>query len=107
MLNDYYTKLSITLESSGGMCLDEPKAVTTTISTEMSECSVHAWFQLFEQVLAMAGFQEVVIMQGGAQLAFNEARDVDAMRKVAEIYDLKLKEDLAFISDGSGSELVA
>ena len=81
MLNDYYTKLSITLESSGGMCLDEPNAVTTTISTEMSECSVHAWFQLFEQVLAMAGFQEVVIMQGGAQLAFNEARDVDAMRK--------------------------
>ena len=107
MPNDYSTKLSITLESSGGMRLDELNAVTTTISTELSECSVHAWFQLFEQVLAMAGFQEFVIMQGGAQLAFNETRDVDVMRKVAEIYDITLKEDLAFISDGSGSELVA
>ena len=104
MHSDYYTKLSITLETSEGEALDEPNAVTTLISTEMSDCSVHAWFKLFEQVLAMAGFQESVIMQGGAQLAFNESRSVEAMRQVAAIYDLKLLEDLNAGSDGSGTE---
>lgn len=107
MLNDTFTKLSITLETSQGFALDEPNAVTTLISTEMSDCSVHAWFKLFEQVLAMAGFQELVIMQGGAQLAFNETRDVEAMRKVAEIYDLRLLEDLNAGSSGSDPEHLA
>ena len=77
MLHEIYTKLTITLETSAGMRLDEPNAVTTTISTELSDCSVHAWFQVFEQLLAMAGFQEQVIMQGGAQLAFNETREIE------------------------------
>lgn len=107
MLHEIYTKLTITLETSAGMRLDEPNAVTTTIGTELSDCSVHAWFQVFEQVLAMAGFQEPVIMQGGAQLAFNEARDVEAMRKVAEIYDLRLLEDLNADSSGSDPEHLA
>lgn len=103
MLHEYYTKLSITLETSAGVELDQPNAVTTTISTELSDCSVHAWFQVFEQVLVMAGFQEQIIMQGGAQLAFNEARDVEAMRKVARFYDLRLQEDLIDTSDDSAA----
>lgn len=107
MHSEYYTKLSITLETSQGVALDEPNAVTTLISTEMSDCSVHAWFKVFEQVLAMAGFQEQVIMQGGAQLAFNESRSVETMRQVATIYDLKLLEDLNAGSDGSGTEDLA
>lgn len=107
MPSDYYTKLSITLETSQGLALHETNAVTTVISTEMSDCSVHAWFTLFEQVLAMAGFQESVIMQGGAQLAFNESRSVEAMRQVAKIYDLKLLEDLNADGHGSGTEDLA
>ena len=107
MSNDYFTKLSITLETSQGYALDETNAVTTVISTEMSDCSVHAWFKLFEQILSMAGFNESVIMQGGAQLAFNEAREVEDMRKVAQIYDLKLLEDINAISDGSGAQDLA
>lgn len=102
MLHEYYTKLTITLETAAGLELDQPNAVTTTVSTELSDCSVHAWFQLFEQVLAMAGFQEQVVMQGGAQLAFNETRDVEAMRKVATLYDLRLQEDLPQSSDDAG-----
>lgn len=103
MLHEIYTKLTITLETSAGMRLDEPNAVTTTISTELSDCSVHAWFQVFEQLLAMAGFQEQVIMQGGAQLAFNETREVEAMRKIAALYDLRLQEDLSGSSDDAGA----
>ena len=103
MTREYYTKLSITVEASGGERLDEPNAVTTTISTEMSDCSIHAWFQLFEQVLAAAGFQEELIMRGGAQLAFNELRSVETMRKVAHFYDLQLQEDLPTFVDGTAA----
>jgi hypothetical protein len=100
MATESYTKLSITVETSAGDRLDDPNAITTTISTEMSDCSVHAWFQLFERVLASAGFQEEQIMRGGTQLAFNECRNVDAMRKVANFYDLHLQEDLPALTDG-------
>jgi hypothetical protein len=101
MSNEHFTKLSITVETSGGDGLDDPNAITTTISTEMSDCSVHAWFHLFERVLASAGFQEEQIMRGGTQLAFNECRNVEAMRKVAGFYDLCLQEDLPALTDGS------
>lgn len=93
-MEKYFTRLIISLESSGGDGLDDLKAVNTTISTDMSDCSVHAYFKLFEQVLLLLGFSEDIIAAGGAQLAFNECRDVSLMRKVADIYDLKLAEDL-------------
>lgn len=94
MAREYYTKLSITLETSSGEEIDEPNSVTTTLSSEMSDRSVHAWFKLFEQVLCGAGFHEDVIMAGGAHLAFNETRNVEAMRQVAYSLDLRLSEDL-------------
>lgn len=103
MDHDYFTRLSITLECSGGEGLDETNTTTTSIQTEMSDCSVHAWFRVFAQLLAMAGFQEHVIMQGGAQLAFNEERKVEDMRSVAKIYDLKLLEDIRTLDDESES----
>lgn len=107
MHHNCYTKLSITLETSQGPALDDTNAVTTVISSEMSDCSVHAWFKLFERVLLMAGFSENTVMQGGAQLAFNELRSVEDMRKVAEIYDLRLLEDIKAYGNGSGSEDLA
>lgn len=103
MLNEYHTKLSISLDIASGEHIDTPGALTTVISTELSDCSIHAWFQVFEQVLAMAGFSESVIMQGGAQLAFNERRSLDAMRSVAQLYDVRLNEDLDPIACGPGS----
>ena len=107
MQHDYYSKLSITLETCEGLGFDEPKAISTVITTELSDCSIHAWFKLFEQLLGMAGFSTEVIMQGGAQLAFNESRSIDAMRKVAHIYDLKLQEDVNELNNGSGTEILA
>jgi hypothetical protein len=102
MLHEYYTRLSITLETSSGERLDEPNAVTSVFTTEMSDCSVHAWFKLFERILAVAGFDEQIIMLGGAQLAFNEERSIENMRSVAKQYDLRLLEDLN--SDGPATE---
>jgi hypothetical protein len=90
---NYFTKLTITIETSGGDRLDDLNAVTTTFSTDTADCSVHAYFKLFEQVLSVLGFCEENIVAGGAQLAFNEARDVSLMRKVAHLYDLRLLED--------------
>lgn len=94
MTSDYYTKLSITLETSEGARLDGPGPLSITLTSEMSDCNVHAWFQVFQRVLALAGFSERNVMSGGCQLAFNEMRSVDAMRDVAKQYDLRLLEDL-------------
>lgn len=99
MTPDYYTKLAITINTSGGEHLDDLGPTTTVISTDTADCSVHAYFKLFEQVLHMLGFSEENIAAGGAQLAFNECRSVSLMRKVAHMYDLKLDEDLS--ADGT------
>lgn len=107
MADKYYTKLSITIETSEGERLDEPGAVTMTIASEMSDCSVHAWFELFQRVLAVAGFCERNVMAGGCQLAFNEARSVELMRDIAKQYDLRLLEDLPSDDNGSASQDVA
>ena len=92
-LDDYYTKLTITLEQSGGQDLSSPNATKSILETDMVDCNVHAWFRIFEQVLREAGFSDDLIMRGGCELAFNEMRTIESMRKVAYEYDLKLSED--------------
>ncbi len=94
MSDGYFTRLTITINASAGDHLDDPGPVTTTISADMKDCSVHAYFKLFEQVLQTIGFSEENIATGGAQMAFNECRSVSLMRKVAATYDLRLAEDL-------------
>jgi len=59
---------------------------------DMSDASVHAWFEIFEKVLAYQGFSAENICAGGCQLAFNEYRKPELMRKTAKNYDLKLIE---------------
>lgn len=95
MPDDYYTKLTITLEQSGGQDLSSPNATKSTLETDMVDCNVHAWFRIFEQVLREAGFSEELIAIGGCELAFNEMRPIELMRKVAKAYDLQLLEDVS------------
>ena len=64
-----------------------------TFEAEMIDASVHAWFGVFEKVLAYQGFSEKNICAGGCQLAFNEYRTPEMMRQIAKEYDLKLIED--------------
>lgn len=91
MLSEFDQKLIITVRSGPTPDHDE---ISATIRSEMKDCDVHAWFDLFEKVLAMAGFQEVSIMQGACKLAFNECRPADLMRRVAHDFDLTLNEHL-------------
>ena len=96
MIENYCTKLTISIDYTGGDSLDDTGPVKTVIESDMSDCSVHAWYRIFEQVLLLAGFQDRVIMIGATQLAFNEMRDGKDMRSIAEEYDLKyLVEDVA------------
>ena len=53
--------------------------------------------------VVITGFCEENITAGGAQLAFNETRDVSLMRKVAHLYDLRLLEDCASDDDVADS----
>lgn len=90
MLAPHSQRLIITLRH--GAC-DDHDEICTTVRTELKDCSVHTWFDVFARVLASAGFDESVIMRGACQLAFNETRSIAMMRAVAEEHDLILKED--------------
>lgn len=87
-------KLSITIkhERSSFATIDDPDNYEVTIAGDMSDCSVHGWFELFGAALGAAGFSEGVIMSGACRLAFNDCRPEEMMKKVAEEYDLQLKE---------------
>ncbi len=68
--------------------VDEPGEMTTTWEADMDDCSVHAWFKVFESVLGAAGMTEKLIMRGACQLAFNEYRTTEDMVKLSKDYDL-------------------
>jgi hypothetical protein len=93
---DYHDiRLKIVLQDSGGDSISSTNEVTTTWETEMTDCNVHAWFKVFESVLAAVGFRSDVIMRGACELAFNETRDPSLMQKVAFDYDLKMVEHIS------------
>lgn len=87
-------KLQITLtdERYKQGSIDEPAEMVTTWEAEMDDCSVHAWFKVFESVLAAAGMTEKLIMRGACQLAFNECRDLETMKQLSKDYDLDFAE---------------
>jgi len=89
---DYYTKLKIVVESSGGEELSSTNAVRTVWETRMENCNIHAWFKIFEAVLGAQGFNEINIMRGGCELAFNDIRSITDMKKVADEYGIVLEE---------------
>lgn len=91
---DYYTRLTIEIEDSGCEEFDSLSPHTIRISSDMVDTSIHGWFAVFEKVLRLQGFHDDNIARGACQLAFNEARPTEFMRKVADEYDLKLLEDI-------------
>ena len=68
--------------------IDEPGEMITTWKADMDDCSIHAWFKVFESVLGAAGMTEKLIMRGACQLAFNEYRSIEDMVKLSKDYDL-------------------
>jgi hypothetical protein len=71
---------------------DNPVTCSIVWSACLEDCTVHAWMQLFEQVLRAQGFSDRVIMSGACQLAFNERRSDADMKAVADEYGLTLQE---------------
>ena len=57
---------------------------------DVTEFNIHELFAAFEKVAKTLGYSDNVIMSGGCEIAFNEFRETDAMKKVAKDYDLAL-----------------
>lgn len=87
-------KLTITIQHdrSAYATVDDPDSYEIVLKGDMSDCSVHGWFELFGAALGAAGFPEKVIMSGACRLAFNDFRPMETMKLVADEYDLQLKE---------------
>jgi hypothetical protein len=81
-------EIKLTDERYSQGSIDEPGEMTTTWEADMDDCSVHAWFKVFESVLGAAGMTEKLIMRGACQLAFNEYRAIEDMVKLSKDYDL-------------------
>ena len=79
--------------------LDSAPEHEFTLEADMIDSSVHAWFEIFEKVLAYQGFSAKNICTGACQLAFNEYRAPELMRQVATEDDLKLLEDTGSAED--------
>ena len=89
-------KLSITLANSRSHydeTIDSPAEVKMFWTSEMDDCSVHAWFKVFESVLAAAGYNEKLIMRGACELAFNDSRLPEDMKQLSKEYELDFKND--------------
>lgn len=84
-------QLTITLNPTPEPCdigiLDEAPC-RVEFSAAMEDANVHAWFEIFEQVLRCYGFNERVIANGACQMAFNPRRDPQLMRTVYNEFDL-------------------
>ena len=86
-------EIKLTDERYNQASIDEPGEMETTWVAEMDDCSVHAWFKVFESVLAAAGMTEKLIMRGACQLAFNELRDIEMMKALSKEYDLDFADE--------------
>jgi hypothetical protein len=81
-------EIKLTDERYLQVSIDEPGEMTTTWEADMDDCSIHAWFKVFESVLGAAGMTEKLIMRGACQLAFNECRAIEEMVKLSKDYEL-------------------
>lgn len=85
-------QLTLTEDNREWATIDNVEEMAITFITQLDECSVHAWFKFFERVLGAAGFNEHAIMTGACQLAFNDCRPQDIMKKLSHDYDLCFEE---------------
>ena len=90
------TKMTIRLEQHDDRDKYDVKSKTpygediTFTYEDVTEFNIHELFAAFEKVAKTLGYSDNVIMAGGCEIAFNEFRDTDTMKKVAKDYDLAL-----------------
>ena len=85
-------ELKISVRYKRDYSLDELPTHLLTLEADMADVSVHAWFEVFQNVLRGVGFTEENIMAGACKLAFNEYREPESMKKIADRSDLTLNE---------------
>ncbi len=85
-------ELKISVRYKRDYSLDKLPTHLLTLEADMADVSVHAWFEVFQNVLRGVGFTEENIMAGACQLAFNEYREPESMKKIADRSDLTLNE---------------
>lgn len=66
---------------------------TITMEVPYIDMNIHQYFNLFNSFVRSLGFDEILIMKGACGLAFNDMRDQEDMKKIAEEFELKLAED--------------
>lgn len=64
------------------------EAIAFTYS-DVSDFNIHQLFCVFEKVARSLGYSEETIMRGACQVAFNDCRDPQTMKKVAKEYELE------------------
>jgi hypothetical protein len=64
-----------------------------TFEIPVHDINSNQLFRFFGTIARTMGHNEIGIMKGACYLAFNDMRDEEDMRKVAEEFDLKLSED--------------
>lgn len=87
-------KFDSTWDSKGGIYDDEmlpEQHITMEVPAE--DLNTIQLFRLWESFLQAMGHNEHGIMKGACQIAFNDMRSEEMMRKVADEYDLVLGED--------------
>lgn len=86
--------LKISCVNEGAIALGETfPGYSFELQCDVSEFTIHEWFKVFEKVLAASGFTEYVIMKGAVELAFNEYRNQEKMKKIYKEYDLQEFDD--------------
>jgi hypothetical protein len=68
---------------------------SVTIESSCIELSVHQYFHLFKNFLSAVEFNDLQIMEGATELAFNDMNREEDMQKVAKDNGLILEEDIA------------
>lgn len=83
-------------DSKGGICDNEELPEENVIfEVPAEDLNTVQFFKLFRNFMLAIGHNQRGIDKGAMSLVFNEMRDIEDMRKVAEEYDLKLQEDLS------------
>lgn len=83
-------------DSKGGIYDDEMLPEENVIfEVPAEDLNTVQLFKLFHNFMLAIGHNQRGIDKGAMSLVFNEMRDIEDMRKVAEEYDLKLQEDLS------------
>lgn len=91
VIDGWKNEVTITIKEARPARYDEPDLAPchdTVITFDAADYTIHNWYKIFERILILQGFSEDNIASGGCQLAFNEFRSKDLMKKLYNEYEL-------------------